>query len=147
MLKQNEKFHKPTVLLVEDDADQRLIYQTMLERAGYDCIGAASGFSGLEVLRDVHVDLVVCDVLMPGMDGKEFIKRARQSKRGLSQLPVVSFSAASPEIGPELVAAGANVFCSKQAPKQKLLGAVASLIESVSSQQSLLEEIKQRFDK
>lgn len=132
------------VLLIDDDEDQLFIYKTLLEREGHEVIGVRSAQQGLDTLRDLHVDVVVCDVMMPGMDGKEFVKRVRDTKRGLKNLPVISFSAAQSDIGVELIKAGATSFCSKRSPKEALLAEVAALADR-SEDKRLLSAIQQRF--
>ena len=62
---------KPTVLVIEDDDHQRLLYEEELKWAGYQVVTAKSGQEGLQALQDQPVDLVLLDVAMPGMDGIE----------------------------------------------------------------------------
>jgi CheY-like chemotaxis protein len=136
--------HK-VVLLVEDNEDELFIYQTYLQREGFDVVAVKSAQQGLETLRDLHVDVVICDVMMRSMDGKEFVKRVRERQRGLKNLPVISFSAAEGGyLEPELIKAGATSFCSKNSPKEVLLAQVAALTDN-SEQKHLLDSIQKRF--
>jgi nitrogen-specific signal transduction histidine kinase len=67
------------VLFVEDDDSVRRIACTALRNRGYEVIGAESGAQALEALAGATAfDLVVTDVVMPGMDGREFVQRARE---------------------------------------------------------------------
>jgi CheY-like chemotaxis protein len=59
------------ILLVEDDADTRLLYATALNHAGYDVLNAGTGTSGLSQARMTKPDLILMDMLLPIMDGWE----------------------------------------------------------------------------
>lgn len=83
------------VLVVEDDADINETVRASLERAGYACTGAFSGSEARLLLLDgaaaeVPFDLVVCDLMLPGMTGEELIVLLRE--RG-SRVPVIVISA------------------------------------------------------
>ncbi|MBO9627457.1 MAG: response regulator transcription factor [Microbacterium sp.] len=68
---------RPRILLVDDDAAITAALGPFLERSGFDVRIAVDGREGLaEVERDVP-DLVVCDVIMPHVDGREFVRRVR----------------------------------------------------------------------
>jgi two-component system cell cycle sensor histidine kinase/response regulator CckA len=64
----------PTILLVEDQEVMRDMLARMLGRAGYSVVSAAHGIEGLARLREVNVDLVITDVLMPEMNGIDFLR-------------------------------------------------------------------------
>jgi CheY-like chemotaxis protein len=61
------------VLIVDDNEDVRQILSWRLRRAGFDVSGAPDGRTGLALLRAGHWDLVLLDLLMPEMDGFEFL--------------------------------------------------------------------------
>ena len=60
-----------TVLLVEDNEDNRFIYATALRYAGYDVIEAVSGRQGIEAAREQRPDLILMDISIPDVDGWE----------------------------------------------------------------------------
>ncbi len=64
-----------TILLVEDDPNQCLLYANEIRGAGYDVITARDGREALEVVEKARPDLVVMDVSMPGIDGIEAMSR------------------------------------------------------------------------
>jgi CheY-like chemotaxis protein len=66
------------VLLVDDDANARRITRRMLERSGHVVAESENGLHGVAQFRAASFDLVVTDIVMPVMDGLEFIKTARQ---------------------------------------------------------------------
>jgi len=65
----------PTVLIVEDDEDLLAMLRRTLQRAGYAIMAAAHGGDALQQLKAKAVDLVITDILMPQMDGFEFIRK------------------------------------------------------------------------
>ena len=66
------------VLVVDDDDDGRAIVVECLSEAGYHARGVSDCTEALEVLRIERPSLVLCDLVMSGMDGKEFLIRARR---------------------------------------------------------------------
>jgi CheY-like chemotaxis protein len=64
-----------TILVVEDDPNQCLLYANEIRGAGYDVITAHDGREALEVVEKARPDLVVMDVSMPGIDGIEAMSR------------------------------------------------------------------------
>jgi putative two-component system response regulator len=78
----------PTVLVVEDDAHNRVLLTHLLERAGYRAVTADDGPSGLAAAFEIAPDLVLLDVRLPGMDGLEICRRLRSDPRTVA-LPVV----------------------------------------------------------
>ncbi|HET9156409.1 MAG TPA: response regulator, partial [Myxococcaceae bacterium] len=80
------------MLLVEDDDDVRDAVEQILTEEGFHVVAASDGGVALEVLAkgDHHFCTVILDVLMPGVDGAEFLARAREQLRAI---PVLLFSA------------------------------------------------------
>jgi CheY-like chemotaxis protein len=71
---------KKTILLVEDEQTLRDAYDRILTFEGYKVFPAPNGSEGLELLHQVKPDLILLDVLMPVMDGFEFLRRANLQK-------------------------------------------------------------------
>ena len=82
-----------TVLVVDDEPVLRVLMREILQDEGYAVIDAADGRGMLELLQGVHPDLVLMDVMMPGIDGREAYQALR-SRMDLPDLPVVMMSAA-----------------------------------------------------
>ena len=80
----------PTILIVEDDEHQQLLFQEELKDEGYDVVVASSGKEALEVVGRVEPDIVVLDIAMPGMDGIEALGRLLSNN---NQLPVILHTA------------------------------------------------------
>lgn len=66
-----------TVLLADDDENGRKIFRRVLEYEGFEVIDVSDGRAALEVLQSNHIDLLLTDVMMPGIDGIELLERAR----------------------------------------------------------------------
>ena len=88
-----------TVLLAEDDAPSRQIYYTVLDAEGYRVIEVPDGKSALEVLTREPVDLLVTDVMMPGMTGIELLQRARQLRPDLRAIVMTGHKTSEAVIG------------------------------------------------
>jgi len=80
---------KPVILCVDDEQIPLTLRKSVLEKLGYSVLTANSGTEALEQLQRQHVDLVLTDMLMPGLSGAEL---AREIKQRLPQLPVILFS-------------------------------------------------------
>ena len=79
------------VLIAEDDDHMREALQEMLTEAGYRVITAEDGLEALDWLGRVKVDLVIVDILMPGLGGPELIKRLRETSEWAT-IPIMVLS-------------------------------------------------------
>ena len=80
------------VLVVEDDADSLEVVARLVERAGHTPVRAANGWEALVALDERNVDIVVLDLMMPGMNGHTFLRILRHDDRR-KQLPVILLTA------------------------------------------------------
>lgn len=80
---------KPVILCVDDEQIPLSLRKCVLEKLGYSVLTANSGTEALEQLQRQHVDLVLTDMLMPGLSGAEL---AREIKQRMPQLPIILFS-------------------------------------------------------
>lgn len=68
------------ILIIDDEALVRLTIGRMVERAGHRAVQAANGIEGLKISRREPIDVVVCDIIMPEMEGIETIRELRRDK-------------------------------------------------------------------
>jgi DNA-binding response OmpR family regulator len=78
------------IMIVEDDANQRKLMQSVLLQYGYTVTQAEDGQEALDLLDKKHVDLIILDIMMPKMDGFEFTSTLRQSG---CNIPILMVSA------------------------------------------------------
>ena len=81
-----------TILIVDDDEHQRLLYKEELELEGYEVTLAFNGREAIEAVADQTIDCVVLDIAMPGMDGVETLAKMLDIDR---QLPIILHTAYS----------------------------------------------------
>ena len=81
-----------TLLLIEDEETMRDLTATALELEGYRVHKAAAGSAGVEMARLHRPDLILCDIMMPGMDGYEVLAALR-SDPALSRIPFIFLTA------------------------------------------------------
>ena len=78
------------ILVVEDNADMRELFCTVLSDSGYACYPAADGLEALEIMDREYIDLIVADIMMPGMDGYALTAEIRAAKM---ELPILMVTA------------------------------------------------------
>jgi len=115
----------PRVLVVDDDLTVRDVVRRYLERAGYQVAVAGDGESALRLAETVRPDLVVLDLMLPGIDGLEVCRRLRTQ----SQMPVVMLTALGDEqeriLGLEI---GADDYVTKPFSPRELTLRVGSVL-------------------
>jgi len=116
------------ILVVEDDPDTLMYISQVLKRAGYAVTGAVSGEEGLEKFRDIRPDLVILDVMLPGIDGWEVLKKIKSGFRS-RKTPVIMLTAKDTDSdklkGYEF---GADFYVTKPFNMQKLLPVIRNMI-------------------
>lgn len=81
-----------TILLIEDQPDMRGNLAIILKMEGYDVLAAANGREGLALARERHPDLIVCDVMMPELDGHGVLEAIR-AEESLAHTPFIFLTA------------------------------------------------------
>ncbi len=82
---------KKKILVVDDDQTQKALYLEVFKSKGYDVSSANDGLEGLEVALKFKPDLVFTGIIMPRMDGFEFVRNLRNNAI-TAQVPVILFS-------------------------------------------------------
>jgi len=78
--------------MIEDDEEMVALGQLILQKQGFEVLAASDGPTGLDMLQDGAVDLVLLDVMMDGMDGWEVLNRIRTDQR-YDRVPVIMLTA------------------------------------------------------
>ncbi len=117
-----------TIMIIDDSATLRQVAGTTLKKAGYEVIEAKDGKDALEKLTGQKINLMVCDVNMPNMDGIEFLKAIKQNAR-YKFTPIIMLTTESQESKKqEGKAAGAKAWIVKPFKPEILLSAIEKLI-------------------
>jgi len=117
---------RTTILTVDDQPPNLRLLEAVLSPQGYQVITASSGEQALELLHSSNIDLVLLDIMMPGIDGYQVCQRIR-SEPSTAFLPVVMITASGDHEKTRAIKAGADDFISKPFHHGELLARVASL--------------------
>jgi len=116
------------ILVVDDDRVQRIVASQALTRAGHEVLEAGDGNAALESARVNRPDLIVCDVLMPGLNGFQFVAAQRQED-GIAGIPVIMLTSMSERAHVRIgMNAGADDYLAKPFSFDELTEAVSALL-------------------
>ncbi len=137
---------RPKRLLIVDDSEpNRDLLEAMVKSLGHEPVLAQDGFEALAKARQ-HIDLVLLDALMPGMDGFAVAKRIRQDP-DLCLLPIVMVTVlGEKEDRLRAVEAGANDFISKPVDQTELKVRTASLLKMKEAQDAFKQKNRELED-
>jgi DNA-binding response OmpR family regulator len=120
------------ILVIEDDPVGMRYIKYTLEASGYQVLTAANGLEGLRKARTEDPDLVILDVMLPGVDGYEICHRLRAEPK-TAHLPILMYSAKDADgdsaVGRQV---GANDYLGKPAEPLEILRRVENLLPSTS---------------
>jgi DNA-binding NarL/FixJ family response regulator len=127
------------LLLVDDDPRLVLLLKDYLEFQGYQIMTVNNGFQALALLEKDIPDMIICDVMMPEIDGYEFLKSLRKHQ-DFGWIPVLFLSALSQSLdrikGLNL---GANAYMNKPFEPEELLAQVKSMLNQSSQIQQYVD--------
>lgn len=123
---------KKMILTIDDEEHILDLLEYNLEKGGYGVLRADTGEKGLAILKNMQVDLVLLDYMLPGIDGMEVLKTIRSDK-DLEMLPVIMLTAKGEEIDRVLgLEMGADDYISKPFSLRELLARVKALLRRSS---------------
>jgi two-component system response regulator (stage 0 sporulation protein F) len=115
-----------TILLVDDEANIRFVYEEEFKEEGYRIISASNGEEALHLFDTDTPDLVILDIQMPGMNGIEVLRRMKTKN---SSVPVI-LSSAYPEFKQDLGAWASEEYIVKSSDLQQLKDAVHRYLDA-----------------
>jgi len=114
------------ILIVEDDPSVLRATSYILEKEGYEVISAQNGLEGLKKARESNPDLLLLDVMLPGIDGFEICHSLRGEPK-TADLPILMFSAKGQESDKATgLKVGADEYITKPVDREVLLSKVAA---------------------
>lgn len=123
---------RAVILIVEDDPDIRELLVYTLGKEGYQTMEAASGEAGLQHVKENPLDLIILDIMLPGIDGLEVLRRLKHDQR-LRPIPVLIASARGEET--DIVAGlelGADDYVTKPFSPRVLVARVRTALRRAS---------------
>ncbi len=116
------------ILVIDDDVLLRKILIMFLTAHGYRVITAENGASGWQLIQQENLDLIICDLMMPELDGIEILTRLRRNS-DVSNIPFIVISGNKDEASQELLLTlGANYYLIKPFTPEKLLKVISQYL-------------------
>jgi len=119
---------RKTVLLVEDNEDNLVVYRTILDYVGYHVLEARDGEEGIRLARQEHPDLILMDISIPKIDGWEATRRLKADP-GTRAIPVIALTAhALEEDRQKALQAGCNSYLAKPVEPRRVVEEVRRFV-------------------
>jgi len=117
------------ILMVDDEAGFSRAVKYALEKEGYEVLTASNGLQGLMTAQKEDIDLLILDVMLPGLDGYEVCNRLRSNPK-TAKLPIIMLSAKGQDVDRTTgLTVGANEYISKPVENTTLIARIASWLE------------------
>ena len=131
-----------TVLVVDDEPDLRELVEYNLAQSGHSVLTAGDGLSAITIAETKHPDVIVLDVMMPGLNGVEVAKRLRGQSE-TSSIPIIMLTAKAEEAHElEGLSAGADDYITKPFSMQILNARIKSLARRTNAESSTPSSLK-----
>jgi len=116
------------VLVVDDEPDIVELIRYHLEKAGYRCLAGADGAAALRLVRERQPDLLILDLMLPGLDGLEVCRQLRRDP-GTARLPIIMLTARAEEVDRVVgLEVGADDYVVKPFSPRELVARVRALL-------------------
>lgn len=116
------------ILIIEDDPSFSRAINHIIQKEGYDVISASNGMTGLKMAKEDKPDLLILDVMLPGLDGFEVCNRLRHDPQTVG-LPIIMLSAKGQDADKTTgLKVGANAYLTKPVDRAVLLDKLTSLL-------------------
>jgi CheY-like chemotaxis protein len=122
---------KAKILVVDDDASSLELMEAMLVPNGYEIITANDGSKAVAIIVEQKPDLILLDIMMPGLDGYSTLAKIKENKT-ISKIPVVMLTAMGYQLNKELaLQIGAVGYITKPVDLAELLKTISRLLPAV----------------
>ena len=129
------------ILVIEDDPATSRLVDYSLRHHGYHVITAMNGLDGVRKARSESPDMVILDVMLPGMDGFEICHRLRADP-ATANLPILMFSAKAQEIDKDTgIKVGADDYLIKPSPPAEIVARVEKLLAKKNGTATFQEKV------
>ena len=116
------------ILIVEDDPNTLMFIEYTLGQEGYQVLSETNGLEGMKKAKDEHPDLVILDIMLPGLDGYEVCHQLRQ-KPETANLPILILSAKARQEDKDVgIHVGADDYLAKPADPSEILAKIQALL-------------------
>lgn len=115
------------ILVVDDEPDLLTMMGLRLEAAGFDVLKAASGEEAMDILHKISPDLILLDLLLPKMQGREVCKKLKADNK-FKRIPIIVFTASMTHISDKTEEMGADDYLLKPFEPEDLLFKIKRLI-------------------
>ncbi|MEO8450011.1 MAG: response regulator transcription factor [Gemmatimonadota bacterium] len=134
------------ILVVEDHEDLAFGLETALENEGFEVVLALEGTSGLELARSGGIDLVVLDLMLPGLDGYRLLRALRAGEGAAADVPVLVLTARGEEVNKvQAFGIGADDYVTKPFGTLELIARVRALLRRAGSRGGAAIPAVERF--
>src|SRR5512139_805895 len=126
-----------TILVIDDDLDLQQMLRLMLQRGGHKVVTTGDGPDGLNKARALKPDMAIVDVMMPGMNGYQVVRKLREEP-DLDRLAILILTARAQSVDREAaIAAQADDYMPKPFAPNELLAKVSELLANRATTHSL----------
>lgn len=132
-----------TVLTIDDEEHILELLKYNLEKNGFNVIQALSGEEGLKLLENNEVDMIILDLMLPGIDGLDVLRRIRATRK-LLDVPVIMLTAKSEEIDTVLgLEMGADDYIGKPFGSHELIARIKAVVRRSNKLEAIQESSKE----
>ncbi|HTP10469.1 MAG TPA: response regulator, partial [Anaerolineae bacterium] len=124
-----------TILVIDDDLDLQQMLRLMLQRGGYKVVTTGDGPDGLTKAKTLKPDMAIVDVMMPGMNGYQVVRKMREDPELTGMVILILTARAQPVDREAAIAAQADDYMPKPFAPNELLAKVSELLENRSTTQ------------
>ena len=119
-----------TILVIDDELDILTLAIARLETSGYNVLKAETAEEGLAILKKKRPDLILLDILLPGMQGDELCRMLKKDSR-LKSIPVILFTASIVRVPAKIKEIGADDYIIKPFEPDMLIYKIKRLIDHI----------------